>query len=336
MRKLTITTLAVSLACLSLGAYAQDPEEPETLKAAPNRRSDEGKGPFKTMVIRGATLIDGTGGPPRGPVDIVIEGNHIAAVRTAGTPGLPPKADRDPKKADFEIDATGQYVLPGFVDLHVHAGSKVQNEEAEYAYKLWLGHGVTTVRGVPLASQVLASSEQKRSAGERNRGAPDVQLPVLRHGLGQARARYAGNGARVRPLGGESGHRWPQARLVSSRDHGRAPRRSEEARPRIGRAPRPGRRRTDERHRRRPARPRHGHPLLRPLRVAPQGLRGPALARQSEQQRRIPALRPGRAPVGQDPSAGVAGMEGVSRGAPEARHHLRSHAHHLLGRAATS
>ena len=32
------------------------------------------------MIIRGATLIDGTGGPPRGPVDIVIEGNRITDV----------------------------------------------------------------------------------------------------------------------------------------------------------------------------------------------------------------------------------------------------------------
>ncbi len=165
MRKSTTTTLAaIFFAGLGLSAYAQDPEEPETLKPAPHRRPDEGKGPFKTMVIRGAMLIDGTGGPPRGPVDIVVEGNRIAAVRSAGTPGLPLKPDRDPKKPDFEIDATGQYVLPGFVDLHVHGGSKAQNEEAEYAYKLWLGHGVTTVRGVSLASQPLASSEQKRSA----------------------------------------------------------------------------------------------------------------------------------------------------------------------------
>ena len=38
----------------------------ESLKAAPNRRADEGKGPFKTLVIRGVTLIDGTGAPPQG------------------------------------------------------------------------------------------------------------------------------------------------------------------------------------------------------------------------------------------------------------------------------
>ncbi len=33
--------------------------------------------------------------------------------------------------------ATSMYILPGFVDAHVHAGSKPKNEEAEYAYKLW-------------------------------------------------------------------------------------------------------------------------------------------------------------------------------------------------------
>jgi imidazolonepropionase-like amidohydrolase len=136
----------------------------ESLIAAPHRRQDEGKGPFKTMVVRGAILIDGTGGPPRGPVDIVVEGNRIAAIRSAGTPGLPPRTNRPPDKPDFEIDATGMYVLPGFVDLHVHAGGAPKNPEAEYAYKLWLAHGVTTVRGVSIAGQEVASSEKDRSA----------------------------------------------------------------------------------------------------------------------------------------------------------------------------
>jgi imidazolonepropionase-like amidohydrolase len=136
----------------------------DALVPAPNRRADEGKGPYKTLVVRGAILIDGTGAPPRGPVDIVIENNRIASIRTAGTPGLPLRAGRGPEKAAFEIDATGMYVLPGFVDLHVHAGGAPKNAEAEYAYKLWLAHGVTTVRGVPLAGQEVSSSEKDRSA----------------------------------------------------------------------------------------------------------------------------------------------------------------------------
>src|SRR4029078_10566929 len=127
------------------------------------RRSDEGQGPYKTLVIRGAMLIDGTGAPPRGPVDIVVENNRITAVRSAGTPGLPLRANRAPQ-ADYEVDATGMYVMPGFVDMHVHAGGAPKNADAEYAYKLWLAHGVTTVRGVPLAGNAFTVSEKARSA----------------------------------------------------------------------------------------------------------------------------------------------------------------------------
>ena len=135
----------------------------ETLRPAPNRRTDEGKGPYKTLVIRGAMLIDGTGAPARGPVDIVVENNRITAVRSAGTPGLPMRPNRGPQ-AEYEVDATGMYVMPGFVDLHVHGGGAPKNADAEYAYKLWLAHGVTTVRGVPLAGNAFTVSEKARSA----------------------------------------------------------------------------------------------------------------------------------------------------------------------------
>jgi imidazolonepropionase-like amidohydrolase len=135
----------------------------ESLRPAPNRRADEGKGPYNTLVIRGAMLIDGTGGPPRGPVDIVVSGNKITGVRAAGTPGLAPRANRGPQ-VDYEVDATGMYVMPGFVDLHVHGGGAPKNADAEYAYKLWLAHGVTTVRGVPLAGNAFTVSEKARSA----------------------------------------------------------------------------------------------------------------------------------------------------------------------------
>jgi hypothetical protein len=57
--------------------------------AAPDRKKDEGKGPYKRLVIRGGTVIDGTGGPPRGPMDIVIENNKIVKVQNVGYPGIP-------------------------------------------------------------------------------------------------------------------------------------------------------------------------------------------------------------------------------------------------------
>jgi len=155
-----VTILCVAMA----GAQQSPPPAAPILNPAPKRRADEGKGPFKTLVIRGATVIDGTGAPPIGPVDIVIEGNRIRSIQSAGTPGVPLRKDRLPRGADHEIDATGMYVLPGFVDLHTHAGGAPKNADAEYAYKLWLAHGVTTVRGVPLAANAIAVREKERSA----------------------------------------------------------------------------------------------------------------------------------------------------------------------------
>ena len=159
-----VLTAALAALVFSIPAKVSAQPRGDDMKPTPNRRPDEGKGPFRTMVVRGGMLIDGTGAPPRGPVDIVIQGNRITSVRPAGTPGLPLNPTRNPRDAEHEIDATGMYITPGFVDLHVHAGAKPKNDEAEYAYKLWLAHGVTTVRGVPLSDQEFSSKDKERSA----------------------------------------------------------------------------------------------------------------------------------------------------------------------------
>lgn len=101
--------IATTLALLAASPLAAQPSP--TMQPVPDRRAGEGEGPYRKLVIRGATLIDGSGAPPRGPVDIVIEGNRIAAIRGAGTPGLPLAANREPRDAVREIDAAGMYVL---------------------------------------------------------------------------------------------------------------------------------------------------------------------------------------------------------------------------------
>jgi imidazolonepropionase-like amidohydrolase len=131
---------------------------------APARLAGEGMGPYGTLVIRGVMIVDGTGGPPYGPADVVVQNNRIARIQSAGTPGLPMRQNRPPQNADYELDATGMYLLPGFVDMHVHGGGAPKNESLEYAYKLWLAHGVTTVRGVPMATHRVTVSERERSA----------------------------------------------------------------------------------------------------------------------------------------------------------------------------
>jgi imidazolonepropionase-like amidohydrolase len=98
-----------------------------------------------------------------GPTDIVIQGNRIVEVRTVGYPGVPINEGRRPGGATRELDVTGMYVMPGFVDNHVHAGGGPKNEDLSYAYKLWLAHGITTVRGVGLAGFDMACEEKQRS-----------------------------------------------------------------------------------------------------------------------------------------------------------------------------
>jgi hypothetical protein len=140
-------------------AAAQVPDG--ELLPAPDRQQGEGAGPFQKLVLRGGTLIDGTGSEPRGPVDIVITNRRITQIRDV--PG-DVNAPRPPFDADHEIDARGMDIMPGFIDMHVHAGEAPKNPEAEYPYKLWLGHGVTTVRGVSLHDNDFTVSEQGRSA----------------------------------------------------------------------------------------------------------------------------------------------------------------------------
>ncbi len=116
------------------------------IPAAPDRA--EGEGPFQRLIIRGGTLIEGAGAPPIGPVDIIIEGNRITRIESVGYPGLPIDPDNRPaaRDGDRELDAAGMYILPGFVDMHGHIGGAAQGVNAEYVFKLWMGHGITTVR----------------------------------------------------------------------------------------------------------------------------------------------------------------------------------------------
>jgi len=96
-------------------------------------------------LIRGGTILDGRGGPAA-PGDVVIEGDRIVEVG-AGLDG------------DREVDATGNSVLPGLFDCHVHVtadGPDLLRSLAQpFSYQFYraaanlaatLDCGITTVR----------------------------------------------------------------------------------------------------------------------------------------------------------------------------------------------
>ena len=146
LRSRLFVRAAISTLAFLVPVVLSGQDTARTVPHAPDRGSDEGEGPFDRLIIRGVTVYDGTGAPGRGPMDIVIENNRITRIVSVGSPGAPINDSRRPKDATRELDASGMYVLPGFVDLHGHTGGLRQGTPAEYVYKLWMGHGVTTVR----------------------------------------------------------------------------------------------------------------------------------------------------------------------------------------------
>ena len=113
---------------------------------APEKK--EGSGPYTQLIIRGVTLVNGTGAPPLGPVDIVIEKNRIVQISVLGSPGsaIDPAKRPQLKSGGKELDCTGMYALPGLIDMHGHIGGVQQGTPAEYVFKLWMAHGITTIR----------------------------------------------------------------------------------------------------------------------------------------------------------------------------------------------
>ena len=81
------------------------------------------------LIVRGGTVVDGTGRAPF-EADVAVQDGRIAAV------------GRDLGPARDEIDATGRLVTPGFVDIHTHYDGQA-TWDSLLTPTAW--HGVTTL-----------------------------------------------------------------------------------------------------------------------------------------------------------------------------------------------
>ena len=128
------------------------------------------------LIIRGVTMIDGTGAPPQGPMDIVVEKNIITQIRNVGYPGLPIEERSRPKAnaGDQVLDCTGMYLMPGFIDMHGHIGGRSQGTSAEYVFKLWMAHGITTIRDPSAGNGLDWTLDQKKKSAENAITAPRI------------------------------------------------------------------------------------------------------------------------------------------------------------------
>jgi adenine deaminase len=147
------------------------------IQKAPERK--EGEGPWSQLIIRSVILVDGTGAPPVGPVDIVVENNRIRQIKTVGAPGAAIDTSKRPKlmTGGKELDCEGMYLFPGFIDMHGHIGGVEQGTPAEYVFKLWMAHGITTIRD-PMAGNGLDwTLQEKKLSAENKITAPRI-LPT--------------------------------------------------------------------------------------------------------------------------------------------------------------
>ncbi len=101
----------------------------------------------QALVIRNAIVLDGTGRSPQRGVDVCVRHGRIVSVARQCT------ADRDA----VVVDATGMYLIPGFVDMHVHILEHGRDEKGDIppridsnlvrrGLQLLVDHGVTTIR----------------------------------------------------------------------------------------------------------------------------------------------------------------------------------------------
>jgi imidazolonepropionase-like amidohydrolase len=153
-------------------------EKPKPIQDAPSRM--EGEGQFTRLILRGATMIDGTGSPPIGPVDIIIEKNKIVNIKSVGYPGVQIDNEKRPKAeaGDKEVDLTGMFILPGFIDMHGHIGGERQGTPAEYVFKLWMGHGITTIRDPGSGNGLDWTLAHKTKSAKNEITAPRIETYV--------------------------------------------------------------------------------------------------------------------------------------------------------------
>jgi len=95
--------------------------------------------PQESLVLTHAVIIDGTGAAPKRGQTIVVIRGRITDVFPDGAKVLPPARI---------LDLTGRFVVPGFIDAHVHVATDPIGRDANAAEQLRgaLRGGVTSVR----------------------------------------------------------------------------------------------------------------------------------------------------------------------------------------------
>lgn len=128
------------------------------------------------VVLKGGTLVDGTGSPAR-PADVALKGDRVVAV---GTFSADPKAK--------VVDVHGLVVAPGFIDLHTHSDDGIVKPRTR-SNANYQAQGVTTIVTGNCGGGTLDVATYFRTIGRLGSGANVVHLVPL----GDVRRSVIGN-----------------------------------------------------------------------------------------------------------------------------------------------
>ncbi|WP_104089786.1 amidohydrolase family protein [Arthrobacter sp. GMC3] len=105
------------------------------------------------IVLSGATIVDTRDGTRTSGQDIAIKDGRILDIVSTST---------SPSETDAErIEATGMFVVPGFLDMHAHP---LESKDPEGALALMLAFGVTGFRQMSGSPAMLAKHQHEASA----------------------------------------------------------------------------------------------------------------------------------------------------------------------------
>jgi len=133
--------------------------------------SGAGAAPASTL-YRHASLIDGTGGPMRPGMSVLVGGERIKAVA--------PDAELLAPAGARIVDLSGKYLLPGLIDSHEHMATPPNRRQAEANLRRDLYGGVTAVRD--MADDLRAVAELARASRAAEIPAPDIYSAALMAG----------------------------------------------------------------------------------------------------------------------------------------------------------
>ena len=123
----------------------------------------------EALAVLGATLIDGSGGPPLDAATVVVEGERVTAVGPSSTTPVPPGVPT--------IDGRGRFLMPGLVDMHVHVHTRDKWHPEHF-----LAAGVTTV--LDLGGQLADLTAYRDTVASGSRPGPRILFtgPMLEEG----------------------------------------------------------------------------------------------------------------------------------------------------------